>query len=215
LGLLWVANAARTDLGPPLPVPPPGVLVAGHFLGVLGLPLYALGYWQIGRGLAAGHPRSARAVFVLGAYAAALGAAVHGMTALVIVFGRSSGGLGGDPVAVVARFATFLGPLWALLGVLSLLASGLYAVAVARGGTAFPRWMAVANPILLVLATSLSAAGSRRLQAFLVPAAPNLAHVVLFALATVTLRPDASTRGAALKNAHRPGEGSGECPSTR
>jgi hypothetical protein len=194
-----VANAARTDLGPPLPAPPPGVLVVSHFLGVLGLPLYALGYWQIGRGLAPGHPRSARAVFVLGAYAAALGAAVHGMTALVILFGRSEGGPGADPVAIVVRYAEYLGPLWAILAALSLVASALYAVAVARGGTAFPRWMAAANPMLLVLAAALLAAGSRRLQAFLVPAAPNLAHVVLFALSTATLRLPPVTRGAAKK----------------
>ena len=43
LGLLWVAWAADGGLG--VPAPPRGVLLAGHYLGVLGIPLYG-DYWS-------------------------------------------------------------------------------------------------------------------------------------------------------------------------
>src|SRR5690348_10599998 len=59
------------------------VLIAGHFLGTLCIPFYAAGYWLIGRGLS-GTRSWARAVFPLGAYVAAVGAVVHGVTAMMI-----------------------------------------------------------------------------------------------------------------------------------
>jgi hypothetical protein len=64
-----------------------------------------------------------------------------------------------------------------------LIGSVLYAAAVLRGGTAYPRWMALVNPLLLVMATSALAAASPTLEAFLLPAGPNVVHVVFFAAA--------------------------------
>ena len=80
--LLWVANAARPELH--LAPPPPGALVAGYYLGVLAIPLYGLGYWEVAQGLAPAGERAARAVFLLGLSGGALGGVVHGVTGLVI-----------------------------------------------------------------------------------------------------------------------------------
>lgn len=41
-GLLWVGNAARRELE--LIAPPAGMIVPSTLLGVVGIPLYALGY---------------------------------------------------------------------------------------------------------------------------------------------------------------------------
>ena len=46
-----------------------------------------------------------------------------------------------------------------------------------------PRWLAFANPALLTLGIVFLGAASAVGRAFLVPAAPNVAHVVFFVLA--------------------------------
>jgi hypothetical protein len=62
------------------------------------------------------------------------------------------------------------------------------APAVWRGDTAFPRWMALANPVALVLLAALLGAPTPLGRALLVPAAPNTAHVWFFALAALSMR---------------------------
>jgi hypothetical protein len=187
--LLWVANAARPEFTRLVP-PPPGALPLGTYLGVLAIPVYAAGYWDAGRGL--GPRAAARWVFALGAAAAALGAVVHGMTGLVLHFERLQGTSGASPEAVVMRHGLYLVPLWGALAVLSVVGSAVWAITIRRGGTAYPRWLALANPVCLILTTSLVAAPWPDLAAFLGPAGPNVAHVVFFALAT-TFRGATST----------------------
>ena len=100
--LLWVANAARPELSA-LPPPPPVSLIAGYYLGVLAIPLYGLGYWQVAEDIASGGRRVARAVFLLGLSGGAVGGVVHGVTGLVIHADRLLGAAGDDPLAVVGR----------------------------------------------------------------------------------------------------------------
>ena len=174
--LLAVASARRAAL----PTPPGPTLALGHFLGVLAIPLYALGYWHVGRVLAVLAPARGRAVCVLGALGAALGAVVHGMTALLV--GLEAPGESADPTQVVLAGGSLLLPLWGILAALLLAGSALYAATVAGGRSTHPRWMAACNPALLVAATVAFAQTSPWLAAFLAPAAPNLAHVVFFGL---------------------------------
>jgi hypothetical protein len=176
-------NAARPEFAH-LPTPSEGVLVAGLYLGTLAIPLYGLGYWQVAEGLAPADPRAARWIFGLGAFGGALGGAVHAMTGLVIHFERLRGAAGADPLAVVATYGVFLVPLWGLIGALTLAGSVLYTRAVLRGGTAYPRWMAATSPVALVVLTSLAGLLTPGLRAFLLPAGPNLSHVLFFALAS-------------------------------
>jgi hypothetical protein len=184
--LLWCGNAGRPDL-PALPAPPEGALALGHTLGVLAIPLYAVGYWGVARGIGRARRGAARLVFVCGALGGAYGGAVHGITAMAERLELAAGVAPGDPAAFVARQGVFLVPLWGLLGVLVAAGSLAFARAVAAGGTAFPRWMALANPaVLIALAVALALPTSVG-RALLAPAAPNLAHVWFFALAGLCL----------------------------
>jgi len=181
--LLGAANAGRPDLGSPAP-PSEAALVAGHYLGVLAIPLYALGYWQVAVGLANGGERLARGVVLVGAYAAALGSAVHGITGVVLRAEGVAGASPSDPAAIVVRYGTLLIPLWVLLAGAMLLATALYVRAIRSRQTDFPGWMALCNPVSLVVLLVVLSLPSVWLRAFLVPAAPNVAHVVFFALTT-------------------------------
>jgi hypothetical protein len=183
--LLWFANAGRRELG--LPAPPDGALLTGHQLGVFAIPLYGVGYWGVSRAIGAAHGRAARFVFVAGALGGAYGGVVHGITGVAEQLERAAGIAPGDPMAFVARLGAFLVPLWIGIAVAIAAGSTVFAVAVARGDTALPRWMALANPLALVLLAGLLGAPTSIGRALLVPAAPNLAHIWFFALAGLAL----------------------------
>jgi hypothetical protein len=179
--LLWVANAARPELA--LPRPPDGALFVGFVLGVLAIPLYGLGYRHVGRVLEPASPRGARVVFLAGAYGGALGGVVHGMTTLAIRIDADAAAPPADPLTLAGRYGTYLYPLWGAIAVLAVVGAAVYATLVLRGGTAYPRWMALVNPVTLLLVVGALGPLHPLLGAFAVPAGPNLVHVVFFALA--------------------------------
>lgn len=153
-----------------------GTLLAGHYLGVLAIPWYALGYREAARPLPAPF---GRAVFLLGAYGAALGAVVHGLTAVLI---RVTPVPAGDPNAVFVPQAAFILPLWGLLGLLAVGAAVAWGAGVVRATQVYPRWLALASPFGLALLVSLLALPFAWLRSFVVPASANVAHVLFFAL---------------------------------
>jgi hypothetical protein len=181
LGLLWVAWAADGRFA--LPTPPTGTLLVGHYLGVLGIPLYGFGYRALGAGIADAAPAAACAVVRLGALGAVLGAVIHGLTgALTAVAERTHAPVAPDAIMAVPE-AAYLLPLWLIVGAALVVGSLVFARAVWGGGTRFPRAFAFANPLLATLAIAALAMPSAPVAAFVGPAAPNLAHVVVFALA--------------------------------
>lgn len=157
-------------------------LIAGHYLGVLCIPFYAVGYWLVSRGLRPSEG-PARLVFLAGCYLGAVGAAIHGVTAVII----ETGPIGVEASPVTVPHAVYLFPLWLVLFAISIAASAAYALAVLGGRTAFPRWAAAFNPVLIVLAMIGASLPFPALAAYTVPASANLAHIVFFGLAAVLL----------------------------
>ena len=184
--LLWFASAGRAELG--LPALPDGALLAGHLLGVFAIPLYGVGYWGVSRAIGAAHRRAARFVFVAGALGGAYGGAVHGITGMAERLQAAAGIVPGDPMAFIEQLGGFLVPLWIVVAIAIAAGSIVFAAAVWRGDTAFPRWMALANPVALLLLAALLGAQTPLGRAVLVPAAPNTAHVWFFALAALSMR---------------------------
>lgn len=153
-------------------------LISGHYLGVLCIPFYAMGYWLVSRGLRPSEG-AARMVFLGGCYLGAVGAAIHGVTAVIIETGPV--GVAASPVTV--PHAVYLMPLWLVLFAVSILTSATYALAVLGGRTAFPRWAAAINPVFIVLAMIVASLPFPALAAYTVPASANLAHILFFGLA--------------------------------
>jgi hypothetical protein len=182
--LLATSNAGPTAINW-LPAPSETALWIGTYLGVLAIPCYGLGYRDVARGLP---PPYRGVVTALGVAGGVLGGTTHGLTGLAIHFESNGGTTGMDPVTLIARYGNYLLPLWALIGVGLVIGSTAFALGVVRGRSSMPRWMAFANPALVTLAIVFAGATSEVGRAFLVPAAPNVAHVVFFALAAATSR---------------------------
>lgn len=171
--LLYVGNTGGGGIG---------VILAGALLGIVGIPLYALGYSAAARPMRAGHLRLARTVSVAGGLGAIAGAAIHALTGVLIYRGFQGGTLGGDPLEAVAQSGPLLPALWAVAALLVLIASGALVYGVIRGGHRALRLPALLNPVFgtVVIAGVGLVAGPA--QDYVVPAAPNLAHVLFFAL---------------------------------
>ena len=180
--LLATANAGRPGFEW-LAAPSETALWIGTYLGVLAIPCYGLGYRDVARGVP---PPYGRVVAALGIAGGVLGGTTHGLTGLAIHVESTGGTTGTDPVTMLARYGAYLLPLWALVGAGLVIGSTAFSLGVARGASSMPRWMALANPAVLTLAIVLAGTTSEIGRAFLVPAAPNVAHVAFFALAAAT-----------------------------
>ena len=182
--LLWVGNSLRPELG--LPTPPSVALPLGGIAGVVGIPLYALGYRAIGDAARPRAPGHARTIAVAGLGMGAIGALIHGLTTLVIRGALASGATGAPPLESVgaqpALVATWLAAALCLLAA----SFALVAASVSRAA-ALPRALGFANPLALTIALGLAGVPWEWGRSFLLPAAPNLAHVGFFTLAFTAL----------------------------
>jgi hypothetical protein len=176
--MLYVSNSRRPELS--LPALPAASLWVGAALGVLAIPFYALGYHSASRMVGAVSRAAARAVFSLGGIGALLGAVIHGLTALQIHADFEAGIAAQDPLSSVASWGPTILVLWALAAVSVLLASVLFGWFVTRGGGSAPRLVGLANPALVTAALVGVGMLTPLLRSFLIPSAPNVAHVVFF-----------------------------------
>ena len=181
LALLWVGWAQDGRLG--IAAAPAGTLLLGHYLGVFGIPLYALGYAALADGIRDAAPAAARSLRLLGAVGSVLGAVVHGLTGALTHAAIRTGASTAPSDLLAIPEAAFLLPLWVIVALALATGSVVFAAAVRRGGTRFPRWMALCNPFVATVAIVVLATPFPTLAGFVVPAAPNLAHVVVFAAA--------------------------------
>ncbi len=185
LAMLWVGNASRPELA--LVEPPGVVLWIGAALGVLGIPLYALGYRETARTIDGDRIRVRRLIRWAGAGVAALGTWIHGLTALLIADARASSAAPADPFAAVASSGALLVGLWALTALLAAAAALAFAFEAGRGRSTLPRWVAWANPVFGTLAFALAGVSlGEPAESFVAPAAPNFAHALFFAAASLT-----------------------------
>ena len=176
--MLYVSNSRRPELS--LPAMPAASLWVGGVLGVLAIPFYALGYHSASRMVEAVSRGAARGVFWLGSMGALLGAVIHGLTAVQIHADLDAGVAAQDPFSSVASWGTTIVALWALAAASVLLASGLFGWFVSRGRDSTPLLVGFANPALVTAALAGVGMATPLLRSFLVPAAPNLAHLVFF-----------------------------------
>ena len=176
--MLYFANSRPPEIL--LPAVPEAFLWVGAVLGAVGIPFYALGYHAASRIIEASSQSAARAVFLLGGLGALIGAVIHAYTALQIHSDLEAGAAAQDPLSSVASWGPTILVLWALAGALVLSASVLFGWFVTRRRDSSSHLLALANPALVTIALVGAGMSTPLLRSFLVPAAPNVAHVVFF-----------------------------------
>lgn len=174
--LLYVGNSRRTELG--LSPISEMWLWIGCVLGVGAIPFYALGYRVTAHVLKAASRRVAHFVFINGISIGVLGAAIHGITAVYIAFDNTMDGR--DPLSAIIQSGIVLPALWGVATIQVTLISALFAWHVGSGRTVIPRCLAMVSPALLTIVLAAIGAWSVFSRSFLIPAAPNIAHLIFF-----------------------------------
>ena len=167
-------------------------LAAGGLVGVFSTPLYLAGIWHIFEASRPGGTRWSLPPFLLLIIAFSIAPFVHGSFFYVAEILKTVGQV--DPPAqpilvALATRATFW--LFVAYGVLVVLASVGFTwltVAIARGRTLYPRWVALANPLVCMLAAVLiDRVLPQPLELLLAGAGLSLGMLAFFALSTVVL----------------------------
>lgn len=159
---------------------------AGHFIGVLGAPLYLVGFWHVRLMLKPASDRWSLVAFFLTAYGCIIGIVWIGSRASIsaLVNMPPEADLGHLIALYDFRYETLLQ--MTRLAVLSL--SIIFIALVVRGRSHYPRWMAVLNPILLIVASFVVFLLAPAVGKYLMPIALNVAFVIFFSASLLVAR---------------------------
>jgi hypothetical protein len=175
--MLLVANG---EAGSPASAVAGSLLVLGGALGVVAIPLFYVGYQAVASLLrlsAAWH----RICMLGAALVAMFGAITHALAALDIRAAHLMG-LGVRPPE--EAFADMSSPLF----VVAMIAAAGATIAAAGMVAGLPRHdmalklAVILNPVVWTIVLSAAAAASEPLAAYVIPSAPNLAHLLFFAV---------------------------------
>lgn len=170
---------------------PPNRLLVGHYLGVIAILLETFGFWQIYRALQPAGEGHALPFFLVGAFGAMLGAAFHATFIFVGLTLQAQSGTNGESYQAFAKLldsfaAARLGlAVPAILGIV--LSSIWYAFVVGFKPSAYPRWMALCNPLTFVVLIVVITKMIPLSALVLAPTALNVSHFLFFVFSTSML----------------------------
>ncbi|RLB49926.1 MAG: hypothetical protein DRJ42_19950 [Deltaproteobacteria bacterium] len=192
LSMLYVVNAQRPEMG--LEAAAPWLLPLSFYLGVLGVPFYAVGYAALASRLAPETPRASRVILVAGTIVGVLGAVLHGVIGVSNEAQLRAGAEFPGPIEDLLVYGEYIVPLAVAVMLAGAVAASTYVYVVARGKSSLPRWAAAVNPLSVMVVLVIASSGSTYLEAFLGPASPNLAHLVFFLFLARSAGPAKQTR---------------------
>lgn len=163
-------------------------LTMGHFLAVIGLPFYFAGYIHIYRMLKSGNEILARLVLVIGFIAFAVGGIWIGSRASIgnIVHFKDTM----DPTIyqnLLAHYTSHMEVLVQALRIVIAALSVVFVITILKGGTYYKKWMAIFNPIVILLLVFSTMFWAKDLAKHLAPIAMNVTHFILFLLSLYQL----------------------------
>ncbi len=134
----------------------PQRMMWGALLGVFATPLVIAGYWQVYQGLAGANATLVFITILLFACASVIGTFVHGtfyyLGEYVLALNQVDEGSQSVIADMFTRHRKILIISYAPVMIMIVIASILFSVLVASQKTAFPLWMAAANPVVLIIA---------------------------------------------------------------
>ena len=165
----------------------------GHFMVVFGAPLYFAGYYAIYRMVESANKRLAQAFFIAGVFSFAVGGVWVASRYFIAVVLQTSAGTENYAIYLSQYENYYQSLVWALR-VLVLGVSALWVALVVSGKTIFPKWLAITNPLFILLIVFGLYAVLPAIGTYLVPTAMNVAHFVFFTLVLLQFRKWKSAR---------------------
>jgi len=153
----------------------------GHFIGVLGAPLYLFGVWHVAKMLQPASKLWSSIAFFVMSYGFIVGAVWIGSrasAAALVAIGQDPSAAAGLLTLYDLRYETLL----MVIRIAALVFSLIFISLILTGRTAYPRWMAVFNPIVLIIANFLIFLWLPDIGKYLMPIALNVSFFILFAL---------------------------------
>ncbi len=163
-------------------------ITTGHFLAVIGLPFYFAGYIHIYRMLKSGNETLARIVLAIGFIAFAVGGIWIGSRASIGNIVHLKDAM--NPSIYQNLLAHYTGHMEVLVEVLRIVIASLsvvFVIAILKGGTYYKKWMAIFNPIVILLLVFSTLIWAEGLAKHLAPIAMNVTHFILFSLSLYQL----------------------------
>lgn len=163
-------------------------LKTGHFLAVVGLPFYFAGYIHIYRMLKSGNELLAKIVLGLGFVAFGVGGIWIGSRSSIGNIVHLKAVM--DPSiyeSLLAHYTSHMEVLVEALRVVIALLSVFFVIAILKGGTYYKKWMAIFNPIVILILVFSTMFWAEGLAKHLAPIAMNVTHFILFSLSLYQL----------------------------
>jgi hypothetical protein len=151
---------------------------AGHFIAALGAPLYLVGCWHIQQMLRPASARWSMIAFVVMAYGFVVGIIWIGSRASISALINTS--TSPDIVHLIGLYDFRYETLLQVIRFAVLLLSAIYVALVLTGKSSYPKWMALLNPILLILGSFIIYFASPAIGKYLMPIALNVAFAIFF-----------------------------------
>lgn len=158
----------------------------GHFIAVLGAPLYFLGCWHIRLMLQPASDRLSMLAYLIGLYSFALGLVWIGSRASLSALLNFQGTI--DLDSLLGLYDLRYESLITIVRIAMLLLSAIYIGLVLTGKSHYPKWMAILNPILLIAVSFIVYVITPSLGKYLLPIALNVGFAIFFAASIVVAK---------------------------
>ena len=150
----------------------------GHFLGVLSAPFYIIGFWHLMKMLEPANALASRIAFTIMSYGIIVGTVWIGSRAEISTIINST--TINDPMSFISLYELRYENLLQVTRLSVLFFSVIFVWLVLSGRSHYPRWMALLNPILLILTSFAIWVIAPAVGVYLMPIALNVAFALLF-----------------------------------
>lgn len=160
-------------------------MLVGHFFVLVWIPMYFVGYYHLYKMLQWGGEKISKVFFMISIIAFLCGGIWIASRAFIGHVIQAGDILSLEMFEYVkSLYLFYFESLLNVLRYLLFVISGLWIYLVATGKTLYPKWMMLANPIVLLLLVFTSIAVPS-IGKYMVPIALNIAHFVLFSLSLI------------------------------
>lgn len=164
-------------------------LTAGHFLAVIGLPLYFAGYIHIYRMLKSGNETLARIVLAIGFIAFAVGGIwIGSRTTIGNIVHLKDVMNPSNYQNLLTHYTNHMEILVEVLRIVIASLSVVFAIAILKGGTYYQKWMAFFNPIVILILLVVLGKLIPSIGKHMLPILMNVTHFILFILSLYQLK---------------------------